>query len=140
MCYVRCKWSREVESCKKQTTVYRRRVRHSHFNFSQMMMMTMILGQMSFIPPTPPLHPYLHILKTFFCPHEGLSTPKKFLQKVRHVNPRRDQHHLNVDMLTYLFNALAWAHTIRKIVKFCLQQCSSSIMEIFFNTLQKFHF
>ena len=66
MCYVRCKWSREVESCKKQTTVYRRRVRHSHFNFSQMMMMMMIiLGQMSFIPPpihpTQPLHPYLRI-------------------------------------------------------------------------------
>ena len=43
MCYVRCKWSREVESCKKQTTVYRRQVRHSHFNFSQMMMIAMMI-------------------------------------------------------------------------------------------------
>ena len=102
MCYVRCKWSREVESCKKQTTVYRRRVRHSHFNFSQMMMMMMILGQMSFIPPHPP-HPtptsiFAH-LENFFCPHEGYSTLKKFLQNVRNVNSRIDQHHLNVDMI-----------------------------------------
>ena len=72
MCYVRCKWSREVESCKKQTTVYRRRVRHSHFNFSQMMMMVMILGQMSFIPTPPSPHPiptsiFAH-LENFFLP------------------------------------------------------------------------
>ena len=82
MCYVRCKWSREVESCKKQTTVYRRRVRHSHFNFSQMMMMMMILGQMSFIPPP---HPYIHICtswKLFSAHMKDIAHPKSFCKKL----------------------------------------------------------